>query len=162
MLQPTSFLYAGADLPDLWSNIMSSLYTSIPLLPLPLYPSSLHPMSWVLGHSAPRAGAVVLRHWSGAKGSVSKGDKGDKGEKVGAVASGGVTNGARAETTHRRGAKRSEEEGKHVKNKHIVRCAWSEMKCIDVQGCWENRRREGYCACRFNCVGSCRYTLQLF
>ena len=99
---------------------------------------------------------------SGAKGSVSKGDKGDQGEKVDAVASGGVTNGARAETTHRRGAKRSEEEGKHVKNKHIVRCAWSEMKYIDVQGCWENRRREGYCTCRFNCVGSCRYTLQLF
>ena len=93
MLQPTSFLYAGADLPDLWSNIMSSLYTSTPL---PLYPSSLHPMSWVLGHSAPRAGAVVLRHWSGEKSSVSKGDK--EGEKVDAVASGGLgTNGRRCQ-----------------------------------------------------------------
>ena len=36
MLQPTSFLYAGADLPDLWSNIMSSNYPSIPLPSTPL------------------------------------------------------------------------------------------------------------------------------
>ena len=58
-------LYAGADLPDLWSNIMSSNY---PSTPLPLYPSTPLVCTQCLGFSATLPpGQVRLFYVTGAE-----------------------------------------------------------------------------------------------